>query len=98
VLNVLKNAGQALAGEGEIRLQSTMQSGRVMIRVIDDGVGMSDETMRRAFEPFFTTRDVGQGVGLGLTVARDIIQAHGGDIDIHSEQGKGTTVTLWLPM
>jgi signal transduction histidine kinase len=98
VLNVLKNAGQAFAGEGEIRLQSTMQSGRVLIRVIDDGVGMSDETMRRAFEPFFTTRDVGQGVGLGLTVARDIIQAHGGDIDIHSEQGKGTTVTLWLPM
>ncbi len=59
---------------------------------------MDTEVVNRAFDPFFTTREVGSGAGLGLTVSRDIIQSHGGEISIESEVGTGTTVKIWLPV
>ncbi len=68
------------------------------IRVSDTGVGMDRETIDRVFEPFFTTKEEGEGTGLGLTMTYSIITQHGGFLDIQSEPGKGSVVTLYLPL
>lgn len=69
----------------------------VSITVTDDGAGMSPQTVSRIFEPFFTTKEVGQGTGLGLPTVQSIMHSHRGHIEVASEVGAGTTVTLWLP-
>jgi signal transduction histidine kinase len=105
-LNVLQNAVQAVGLNGTISVSSGVSNGvssglageSICIKVTDDGPGISDEVLVHVFEPFFTTRDVGKGTGLGLTVARDIVGAHGGDIGIESKPGRGTTVTITLPI
>ena len=67
------------------------------LSVSDTGAGMNRETLARAFDPFFTTRETGEGVGLGLSVALGIVRAHGGDIRAHSESGRGSTFEVFLP-
>jgi signal transduction histidine kinase len=69
----------------------------VEVVVVDTGSGMSEEVLQRAFDPFFTTKPVGQGTGLGLSITRNIVEAHGGAIDVKTTPGAGTTVRLWLP-
>jgi len=99
-LNLLNNSMQAIAdkgGTGTVTLASRAVAGGIEVRVMDDGVGMTAAQQARIFEPFFTTRPVGQGTGLGLTVARDIVHAHGGSIRVDSQPGQGTTVTVFLP-
>jgi signal transduction histidine kinase len=98
LLNVLQNAVQAVGEVGCIRVSSAFGEGRIRIVIADDGVGIAEEDLAHVFEPFFTTRAVGKGTGLGLTVARDIIGAHGGEIDVASKKGQGTTVTISLPI
>ncbi|MEW5887638.1 MAG: ATP-binding protein [Pseudomonadota bacterium] len=97
-LSLVQNAAQAVADGGVVRVDSASSGDAVRVRVHDDGVGMAPEVLARAFDPFFTTRAVGQGTGLGLTVSRDIVMAHGGRIDIDSAPGRGTTVTVTLPL
>lgn len=100
-LNVVRNAVQAITDSnrpGAIAIRSRAVDGGIEVSVSDPGVGMTPEQLERAFDPFYTTRDVGQGTGLGLTVTRDIVQAHGGRIDIESRFGFGTTVTVFLPV
>jgi signal transduction histidine kinase len=97
LLNVLKNALQAVGERGTVRIRSLRNGDWLRVQVIDDGVGMSDSVRASAFDPFFTTRGVGKGTGLGLTVARDIVLAHSGRIHLDSSEGKGTTVTMDLP-
>ena len=65
--------------------------------VTDDGVGMSPAQLARAFEPFYTTRAIGTGTGLGLSTARNIVLAHHGSIELTSTPGAGTTATLFFP-
>ncbi|HNU68199.1 MAG TPA: transporter substrate-binding domain-containing protein [Myxococcota bacterium] len=69
----------------------------VVITLADDGIGMSDDTMKLLFEPFFTTKEVGKGIGLGLSTVYGIIKQNSGYIDITSTVGQGTTVTLFIP-
>lgn len=101
--NLLDNAAQAVrdaeasGGKGRILVKTLNGDGQVQILVQDSGCGMADDIRSRVFDAFFTTRPVGSGTGLGLTVARDTVHAHHGNIHIDSREGTGTRVTLTLP-
>jgi len=97
-MNILNNAIQAMPEGGMLHLKTTAQGDWVYLQVRDTGVGMDEATMARMFEPFFTTKDVGQGTGLGLSISHGIIRQHHGDITAHSEPGKGTDITIKLPV
>jgi PAS domain S-box-containing protein len=99
LLNLITNALDATPGGGSVQVsaQPVAQGGGVELVVTDTGSGMSEEVLQRAFDPFFTTKPVGQGTGLGLSITRNIVEAHGGAIDVKTSPGAGTTVRLWLP-
>ena len=94
--NLLENAVQVLETGGHIRFDAGVEGAQACFRVADDGRGIAPELQSRLFEPFFTTRP--DGTGLGLAIARGVARAHGGDIGIASEPGRGTTFTLTLAM
>ena len=101
-LNILVNASQALpegrADRNEIRISTSMTSeGRVRIAIADTGTGMSPEVAARIFTPFFTTKPIGVGTGLGLAICHQLIQAIGGNIDVETMVGQGTTFVITLP-
>lgn len=98
VMSMLQNAVKAIANGGDILVRTVADAGMIRVIIRDSGAGMSEEVKNRIFDPFFTTRGVGQGTGLGLTVSRDIIQAHGGNIEVESAPGKGATFTISLPV
>jgi hemerythrin-like metal-binding protein len=97
-MNLLVNATQALTGPGEIVLRSGFDDDGVWVEISDSGSGIAAEHLPRLFEPFFTTRPVGSGIGLGLTTAWDIVvDKHGGRIDVRSSPGAGASFTVSLP-
>lgn len=102
LVNVLSNAIQELSGEipdrgeGEIVVASRNREGRLEMSISDTGRGISEKNLARIFEPLFSTKSF--GVGLGLSIVKRIMEFHGGGIEIESEIGQGTTVTLWLPL
>jgi signal transduction histidine kinase len=95
LLNLLLNAQNAMPAGGQIVLQTQPVHENVQLDVIDNGVGMTGETVAQIFRPFFSTRK--DGSGLGLPTTRKIIEAHKGTITVQSEVGKGTRFTLTLP-
>lgn len=98
--SLIRNALQAIqdAGRpGTVRIESEASADGIHIHIADDGVGMSPDQLARAFEPFYTTRAIGTGTGLGLSTARNIVLAHHGRIDLASTPGAGTTATLFFP-
>lgn len=97
-MNLLQNAAQAVGDDGEIRVRSWNDDGNVFVEIADNGCGIAPEHLNRIFEPFFTTRPVGKGTGLGLSISYDIINKHGGEIQAASELGKGTTMTVRIPL
>jgi signal transduction histidine kinase len=96
--NILLNAAQAVREEGEIRVESEHANGVIRVRITDTGCGISPDLLPWVFDPFLTTADAGQSIGLGLTVARDIVQAHHGRIEAESAPGAGSTFTIVLPV
>ena len=96
VQNVLMNAAQAMNGQGPVGITFSAADGRSQMSIADGGPGMPPEVLEHAFEPFFTTKS--RGTGLGLPLAKRIIEAHGGDIRIDTPPSGGTTVTLVLPL
>lgn len=97
-LNLLTNAADAIEESGEIVIQTSADDQRVRISISDTGSGIPDDLMSKIRDPFFTTKEVGKGTGLGLSIVDQIISSHGGELLIESEQGKGTTVTIVLPL
>ncbi len=97
--NLLRNAVDAVSGEGRIRVESRLArdgSGRCVVAVSDTGEGITAEAMEKLFRPLFTTKGE-RGTGLGLATCYAIVRRHGGDIEVRSEVGKGTTFTVRLP-
>ncbi|MBF0207762.1 MAG: hypothetical protein HQK53_12815 [Oligoflexia bacterium] len=98
VVNLVVNAIQAMPDGGELLLQSVVNQKEVMIMVKDTGIGMSTDTLQKIFLPFFTTKDINEGTGLGLAVVYGIIQSHKGKINVHSFPGEGSTFEIILPL
>lgn len=99
ILNLLQNAEEAMPPEGGKIIVSTENlENRVKIHIQDTGCGITPENMETIFDPFFTTKAAVKGTGLGLSVSYGIIKAHGGDIEVKSRAGEGTTFTLTLPV
>lgn len=96
--HVVRNARQAVDDDAAISVTTRDEADEVVIRVEDRGVGIPDEVLPHVFEPFFTTRSVGKGVGLGLTATWGIVQQLGGRVSIASTPGQGTTLELRLPL
>ncbi len=98
-MNLLVNAAQAIEQRGKITVRSGKDAEFVWFEIEDNGKGMSEDVLRRIFEPFYTTKPVGKGTGLGLSISYDIVvKKHGGRIDVKSAPGVGTTFRMWLPV
>ena len=93
--NVIKNSLEAMKRHGTLRIHTDLDDTHVLIRFVDTGGGMSAENLSRVFEPYFTTKPA--GTGLGLLIVRRIVREHGGELSIESEKGKGLTLTIRLP-
>lgn len=98
ILNILLNAMQAMPDGGRLGIRTNVCRDVVEITITDTGIGIAPENLRKVFNPFFTTKEVGKGTGLGLSVSFDIIEKHGGTIKVQSKLGKGTSFTIVLPM
>ena len=94
---IADNAIKACANEGELRVRAYQRGAKTIIEFQDSGTGIEQEHLAHIFDPFYTTRPVGEGVGLGLSIAHSIIEAHGGSIKLMSKVGKGTKVQIALP-
>jgi len=97
-INLFVNASHAIEKEGEICVLSQVVENSVIIKVKDNGCGIAKENQSKLFDPFFTTKPVGSGTGLGLHIVHNIVAEHNGKVTIKSEPGKGTTVTIELPI
>ena len=94
--NLIDNALYAMDGSGTLRVSTRVDGGAVVVEIGDTGPGMSPETQEHAFDPFYTTKGVGEGTGLGLDISRRIIDRHSGDISFRTEPGE-TVLRVRLP-
>ena len=97
-LNLLTNAADAIEESGDIVIRTLHENNKVRISFADTGSGISEDALAKIRDPFFTTKEVGKGTGLGLSIVDQIVTAHGGELIIESESGKGTTMTVVLPV
>jgi signal transduction histidine kinase len=97
IINLIVNSMHAMPKGGRLSLATSASEHGVRLTVTDTGVGMSEEVRRKAFLPFFTTKDVDQGTGLGLAVVHGIVKGHGGSVEIQSTLGEGTRFEVLLP-
>ena len=84
--------------DSELKIWVEFNKDNRTITIRDNGIGMSEETKKKLYEPFFTTKEVGEGTGLGMSIVFKIIDKHGGRIEVNSELGKGTEFILFLPI
>ena len=98
LLNLILNAYQAMEKEGGIlRLSTREEEEAIWFLVADTGPGIPESLMEKIFEPFFTTKERGKGTGLGLAIVRQVLQEHGGEIEVETREGEGTTMKVRLP-
>lgn len=97
LLNLFTNAAHAMEGKGRLFIRTWADASRVFVSVQDTGKGIPPDHLKKIFDPFFTTKPVGEGTGLGLSICWQIIQQHGGRIQVASEPGKGTRFVITLP-
>lgn len=97
LMNLCINALDAMPRGGKLQISTRRAGAKVQLQVKDTGEGMPPEVLARAMEPFYTTKPVGRGTGLGLSIVYGTMKAHGGSVEIQSEPGRGTTVTLSFP-
>jgi signal transduction histidine kinase len=96
-INIVNNAIYAMQNEGELTICTSSNGGNVLVKISDTGEGIPRELLARIFEPFFSTKEE-KGTGIGLSVSYRVIQSHNGRIEVQSEEGKGTTFTVVLPV
>lgn len=96
LLNVIKNANQAMTNGGQLIIKAYRANENVVIDIIDTGEGIPPERIEKLFNPFYSTKK--DGTGLGLSITKRIIKMHGGDIMVKSQEGKGSTFTIKLPI
>jgi signal transduction histidine kinase len=96
-MNLLLNGVQAIQGEGNIWIKTNLDKSRVIIKIRDDGKGIEEKELNKIFDPFYSTKPVGEGTGLGLSISYGIVEKHNGLILVESEAGKGTTFTIKIP-
>jgi signal transduction histidine kinase len=97
-INLIQNATQAIGRDGRISVSTEEKDNYISIAISDNGPGIPTDAIPNIFNPFFTTREVGDGVGLGLSIAYRVIEGHNGNVDVQSEPGHGTTFTIRLPI
>jgi two-component system, NtrC family, sensor kinase len=97
-LNLINNAGDAIKNSGIITLSTKKEDGFIKVSVTDNGVGMQSEVLKRIFNPFFTTKEVGKGTGLGLSISLGIVESMGGRIEVQSVQGVGSSFMVFIPV
>jgi signal transduction histidine kinase/CheY-like chemotaxis protein len=96
-INIMLNAYQAMPDGGTLHITTRTVGPKLQVIFADTGTGIPSEKVQNIFDPFFTTKEVGEGTGLGLSVSYGIVKAHGGDIEVESQEGKGTTFIIKLP-
>ncbi|MFW5905966.1 MAG: sensor histidine kinase, partial [Desulfobia sp.] len=103
LLNLIKNSIDAVGKHGKIwvsahvLLDSNSGEEEIELMVEDNGPGIEPDKLKKIFDPFYTTKDVGHGSGLGLYIVHDIVENHGGKMEVNSQAGQGTNFTIWLP-
>jgi signal transduction histidine kinase/ligand-binding sensor domain-containing protein len=97
-VNILANASHAIEDKGIIKIKTSRSDDKIVISISDDGKGIKEESLKKIFDPGFTTKGVGVGTGLGLSISQNIIKNHKGEIKVKSELGKGTEFTIILPI
>jgi len=97
-MNLFVNAARAIEDQGMIQIKTSADKTAVYIEIADTGIGIPSENLSRIFEPGFTTKGAGVGTGLGLSISYNIIQKHGGKIEVESEVGRGSTFVVILPI
>ncbi len=97
-MNLVVNAIQAMPEGGRLTISTHYRESVTALRIADTGLGMSSEVRKRVFLPFFTTKDVNEGTGLGLAVAHGIVSAHGGRISVDSRPGQGSCFEVEIPV
>jgi signal transduction histidine kinase len=97
-MNILTNACEAIEGEGDIHIRTYLENDQIYIKISDNGAGIPPENLEKIYDPGFTTKGVKVGIGLGLSIGYKIMEDHGGSIQVESKVGKGTTVTIRLPV